>query len=55
MILCLFHSPCATTLWTVKKETGSLKWALLSAVLPAACGLLLCFAITQLTRLIGAL
>ncbi|HIR52765.1 MAG TPA: ferrous iron transport protein B [Candidatus Onthovicinus excrementipullorum] len=55
MILCLFHSPCATTLWTVKKETGSLKWALLSAALPAACGLLLCFVITQLTRMIGAL
>ena len=42
ILLCLFHLPCATTLWTVKKETGSLKWALAAAALPLACGLLLC-------------
>ncbi len=55
MLLCLFHSPCTTTLWTIKKETGSLKWTVLSAVLPSACGLLLCFATTQIARLIASL
>ncbi len=42
---CLFslmHWPCATTLLTIKKETGSLKWTLLSFFLPTACGILVC-------------
>lgn len=42
---CLFslmHWPCATTLLTVQKETGSLKWTLLSFFLPTVCGILAC-------------
>lgn len=38
----LFHWPCATTLLTIHRETGSLKWTLLSALLPTAFGCLLC-------------
>lgn len=53
MLLCLFHLPCATTLWTIKKETGSWRWMLLSAALPLACGLLLCLLTTQLARMMG--
>ena len=41
----LFHWPCSTTVLTVKKETGSLKWTLLSAVLPTLTGLAVCFVI----------
>lgn len=55
MILCLLHSPCATTLWTIRKETGSWKWTAVSALLPTACGLLICLILTQTVRLIGAL
>ena len=29
----LMHWPCATTLITIRKETGSLKWRLLAAAL----------------------
>lgn len=43
----LFHWPCATTLMTIRKETGSRKWTLLAAVLPTLVGTLLCF-FTQL-------
>ena len=43
IIFALCHWPCATTLWTVKKETGSLKWTALSAILPTAVGVTLCF------------
>ena len=43
LIFMLFHWPCATTLLTIRKETGSLGWTLLAAVLPAALGLGLCF------------
>lgn len=38
----LFHWPCATTCMTIKKETGSLKWTLVSILLPAVTGFILC-------------
>lgn len=37
-----FHFPCAATLLTIRKETGSLKWTALAAALPTAIGLCLC-------------
>ena len=42
LIFTLFHWPCATTLLTIKRETGSTKWTLISALLPTALGVLLC-------------
>ncbi len=42
LIFSLLHFPCSTTFLTVKKETGSLKWALISAVLPSIFGFCLC-------------
>lgn len=42
IIFSLFHSPCLTTLLTVKKETGSIRWMLVSALLPTLFGLTLC-------------
>ena len=45
IIFMMFHFPCATTLMTVKKETGSLRWTILSAILPTAIGYLLCIAV----------
>lgn len=38
----LFHWPCATTLLTIHKETGSWRWTLLAAILPTAVGLIGC-------------
>ncbi len=38
----LFHFPCATTLWTVKKESGHWRYVLLAAAIPTAVGLLCC-------------
>ena len=49
----LLHWPCSTTLWTIRRETGSAKWTLLAALLPTALGMALCAAFTALTRLIG--
>lgn len=51
MLFTLFHFPCSTTLLTVKKETGSLKYTILSAVLPTAVGVLLCMLTTAIARL----
>lgn len=52
LIFTLFHWPCATTLLTIHKETGSLKWTLLSILLPTFFGLLLCFLTAQITRVL---
>ena len=49
----LLHWPCSTTLWTIRRETGSAKWTLLAALLPTALGMALCAAFTALTRLLG--
>lgn len=38
----LLHWPCSTTLLTIRKESDSTKWALLAAVLPTLCGIILC-------------
>lgn len=45
LIFTLFHWPCATTLMTVKKETGKLSYTFLSALLPTLFGALLCMLI----------
>ena len=42
MIFTVLHFPCATTLLTVKKETGKWKWTALAFVLPTACGIIIC-------------
>ena len=52
LVFFLFHWPCSTTLLTIKKETGSLKWTLLAAALPTLLGILLCFLIASVSRLI---
>ena len=52
MVFFLFHWPCSTTLMTIKKETGSLKWTCLAVLLPTTCGVILCMAITAFSRLL---
>ena len=42
LIFILFHFPCSTTLLTIKKETNSIKWTLLSFVIPLIIGIILC-------------
>ncbi len=47
LIFTVLHWPCSTTLQTIKKETGSIFYTLLSALLPAIFGFLLCFAVNS--------
>ena len=42
MLFTVFHFPCATTLLTIKKETGSWKWTAISFLIPTVCGIVLC-------------
>ncbi len=53
VILFLMHAPCSTTLLTVKKETGSIKWTLVAAALPILCGVLLCILLNGVFTLFG--
>ena len=50
MIFSLFHWPCSTTLLTIKKETNSLKWTAVAAVLPTLIGMILCFIIASIAK-----
>lgn len=48
MIFSLMHFPCSTTCLTIYKETKSLKWTLLSSILPTILGILLCMSINAI-------
>ncbi len=51
ILFSLFHWPCSTTLMTIKKESGSLKWTFAAFVIPTIAGMVLCF----LVNLIGGI
>ena len=42
LIFTICHWPCATTLRTVKRESGSTIYMLFAALLPTVCGIILC-------------
>lgn len=52
IVFFLFHWPCTTTLLTIHKETHSVKWTALSALLPTAFGAVLCALLSLLLRLV---
>lgn len=51
LLFSLAHFPCATTLLTIKKETGSWKWTGISFLIPTVCGIVLCIFVNTLLRL----
>ncbi|MFU0799507.1 MAG: ferrous iron transport protein B [Xylanivirga thermophila] len=53
MLFSLMHFPCGTTLWTIKKETGSRKWTFVSFLVPTVTGMAICIVVAQLFRLLG--
>ena len=53
MLFSLLHYPCGTTLVNIYKETKSLKWAVLSAVIPLAIAIGVTFAVASAARLFG--
>ena len=52
MIFSLLHNPCSTTIYTIYKETKSVKWTTISTLLPIVMGLMVTFFVTQIWRLI---
>lgn len=53
LLFSLLHWPCSTTLWTIKKETGSLKWTAVSFIIPTVTALVVCFLTATIYRLLG--
>jgi ferrous iron transport protein B len=53
MLFSLLHNPCSTTIYTIYKETKSVKWTLVSTFLPILMGLTVTFFVTQIWRLLS--
>lgn len=43
LLFTMFHWPCTTTLWTIRRESGSVRDTLWAAAIPTAIGLFLCW------------
>lgn len=53
MLFSLMHWPCSTTCLTIKKETQSLKWTAISFLIPTVTGIVICFIVATVVRLLG--
>ena len=42
ILFMIMHWPCSTTCLTIKAETKSLKWTILSIIIPTLCGIITC-------------
>ncbi|MDP3582728.1 MAG: nucleoside recognition domain-containing protein [Ignavibacteria bacterium] len=51
MLFSLLHNPCSTTIYTIYKETKSMKWTLISTFLPVVMGIVICFFVAQFWQL----
>lgn len=52
MLFSLLHNPCSTTIYTIYKETKSIKWATISTILPILMGIIICLLVTLVWRAI---
>ena len=50
MLFAVLHNPCSTTIWTMYKETGSVKWTTLGALMPLAIAFAVTFVVAQAVR-----
>ncbi|MAT38813.1 MAG: ferrous iron transporter B, partial [Ectothiorhodospiraceae bacterium] len=48
MLFSLLHNPCSTTIYTIYKETRSIKWTALATTLPVFMGVVVCFLVAQI-------
>lgn len=53
MLFSLIHNPCSTTLYTIYKETGNWKWAIISGGLPLALGMMVTGLVAATWRLVA--
>jgi ferrous iron transport protein B len=55
MLFSLVHNPCSTTIYTIYKETSSVKWTAIATLLPVLMGFTITFFTAQIWRLIAGL
>ena len=53
MLFSLLHNPCSTTIYTIYKETRSVKWTALASLLPLALGFAVTFIVAQVWHWVG--
>lgn len=53
MLFSLLHNPCGTTIVTIWKETRSLRWTVLGALMPLSIAFVVTFLVAQVVRLLS--
>ena len=53
MLFSLLHNPCSTTIYTIYKETKSVKWTIVASVLPVILGFIVTFLVAQIWRILA--
>lgn len=51
MLFSLLHNPCSTTIYTIYKETKSVKWTTVASLLPVVAGFIVTFLVAQIWRI----
>jgi ferrous iron transport protein B len=54
MLFSLLHNPCGTTIWTIWRETRSLRWTIFGALMPLAVAILVCALVANVVWLLAA-
>ena len=52
MLFSLLHNPCSTTIYTIYKETKSVKWTVFASIMPVVLGFVVTFLVAQIWRII---
>lgn len=52
LLFVLLHNPCGTTIWTIWRETRSLKWTLFGTLMPLAVGVATCAVVAAIWRFV---
>jgi len=52
MLFSLLHNPCSTTIYTIYKETNSIKWTVVASIIPLITGFIITFLVAQIWRIL---
>jgi ferrous iron transport protein B len=52
MLFSLLHNPCGTTIWTIWRETRSLRWTLFGTMMPLTLAIVVCAVVASVARLV---
>lgn len=52
ILFSLLHFPCSTALWTIKKETRSIKWTIIAFLIPTCVAFIVCFFVNIILKIL---